>query len=209
MDKKYLLSFGWFCLPFCLGLIGLYLFAPIKNLYPFFHSLKTTHPGFSNFVLFLTNWGNFFFYPIYLYFLIKGLKEKKPQLTYLALFYLCFQLLISFLLVRILKISLGRARPEFGSHFTFFSLSSSYHSFPSGHTTEIFGAALPLALKSKKKSKQFLLGVVAFAVGFSRIYLGQHHLTDVMAGFILGNCSGILTFYFWRKKCQQLALSKK
>ena len=67
-------------------------------------------------------------------------------------------------------------------------------SFPSGHTmgaTSLYGAAAVLAwvhLDRKRARLPLTLLFVAlpFGVGFSRIYLGAHWLSDVVAGAALG-----------------------
>lgn len=209
MPKKKSISLFFFFLPFFLGMTLFYFTVPQENLFSLFKEIKVAYPKLTLIMTSLTNLGNLLFYPVYLFMLIKGLKNKDKKLTYFVYFYLIFQIFISFLLVRVLKIGLGRARPEMGDEFTFFAFTSNYHSFPSGHTTEIYGASLPLALRYKKPWLSFLLGTLAFTVGFSRIYLNKHHPLDVIGGFFLGNLSGYLIFYFWRKKCQELATKKR
>jgi len=61
-----------------------------------------------------------------------------------------------------------------------------WSSFPSGHTTTAFAVATILALYTKRKWLQALYLMAAMVVGYSRIYLGQHFLEDVMAGAIIG-----------------------
>jgi membrane-associated phospholipid phosphatase len=61
-----------------------------------------------------------------------------------------------------------------------------FHSFPSGHTITAFAFFLALAFYTKKQSLHFLYFVLAFLVGFSRIYLSQHFAVDVVAGSIIG-----------------------
>ncbi|MFZ9971162.1 MAG: phosphatase PAP2 family protein [Bacteroidia bacterium] len=65
---------------------------------------------------------------------------------------------------------------------------------PSGHT-----AAAVLALwmlsrlpQTRAMGLQMLLGLWALAVGYSRIYLGQHSLDDVIAGACLGMVTGLI-----------------
>ncbi len=77
------------------------------------------------------------------------------------------------------------------------------HSFPSGHTSTAFTMALLLASVMKRKIWAFILPVIAFFVGYSRVYLAQHFPTDVCAGMIIGMVSAylsLLVYDAWRKK---------
>lgn len=82
---------------------------------------------------------------------------------------------------------------------------SHWHTFPSGHTTTIFMLTCSLAMLSpKKKWLQLTLLGIAILVGFSRVYLMQHFLPDVLAGSFLGVASAYggrwLTIKFFSKK---------
>jgi len=57
-------------------------------------------------------------------------------------------------------------------------------SFPSGHTAS--GAAYSGAVGSALPGLQVPLNVLAATIGFSRVYTGVHHPSDVAAGWILG-----------------------
>ncbi|WP_347159520.1 phosphatase PAP2 family protein [Pontibacter chitinilyticus] len=69
-----------------------------------------------------------------------------------------------------------------------------HFSFPSGHATTVlaqFGLIAYFLCRAYRKRHQRQLIVAAAAlliivVGFSRIYLGVHYLSDVLAGFLLG-----------------------
>ncbi|MFF2447835.1 phosphatase PAP2 family protein [Neobacillus sp. NPDC058068] len=66
------------------------------------------------------------------------------------------------------------------------------HSFPSGHTTAIFSIVTPYFLSIPQLS--FMLIPLGICVGISRIYLGLHYPSDVIAGGILGTVTGSLCF---------------
>jgi membrane-associated phospholipid phosphatase len=86
-----------------------------------------------------------------------------------------------------LKLAFKRPRPA-----PFFNLSPpETYSFPSGHslTSAVFFGALAAILTARIKSRRVRVAmwIVASAmfllIGLSRIYLGVHYTTDVIAGF--------------------------
>ncbi|MGM7702465.1 phosphatase PAP2 family protein [Pseudalkalibacillus sp. Hm43] len=64
------------------------------------------------------------------------------------------------------------------------------HSFPSGHTTAIFSVITPLIIWTPMVA--LLLVPLGISVAISRMYLGLHYPSDVLAGMLLGVGSGIL-----------------
>lgn len=75
------------------------------------------------------------------------------------------------------------------------------YSLPSGHTTTAFVVFLFLSLITKPKYKflKIIYLLIAIIVGFSRIYLSQHFLIDVVVGSIIGVLITIFTYYFTNK----------
>ncbi|MEK3946449.1 phosphatase PAP2 family protein [Paenibacillus sp. FSL H8-0282] len=69
------------------------------------------------------------------------------------------------------------------------------HSFPSGHTTAIFASTVPYMLAFPALT--VILLPLACIVGFSRIYLGLHYPSDVIAGAVIGSCVAAGTIALW------------
>lgn len=66
-------------------------------------------------------------------------------------------------------------------------------SLPSGHATIAFSAATILGYRYPKWRIPLYIG--AGLVGFSRIYLGRHYVSDVLAGAAIGTTMGVLVWH--------------
>ncbi|MDR1592835.1 MAG: phosphatase PAP2 family protein [Prevotellaceae bacterium] len=71
-----------------------------------------------------------------------------------------------------------------------------HNSFPSGHTTAAFALFFALCLAVKNKTLKLICFFLALLTGFSRIYLAQHFLEDVLAGSAVALFVGLL-LYRW------------
>ena len=97
-----------------------------------------------------------------------------------------------------LKFSLHRARPEIVPHLTVVDNAS----FPSGHAMIsaaillTVGAMLSETVKSSRARLFIMLfaALLVFLIGLSRLYLGVHWPTDVMAGWFLGGIWALMVF---------------
>lgn len=70
-----------------------------------------------------------------------------------------------------------------------------YNSFPSGHTLAAFACYGFFAFISTRNIFKFTFFLLAFLVGYSRIYLSQHFLQDVVAGALIGTAVATLGYY--------------
>lgn len=96
---------------------------------------------------------------------------------------------------RVIKITTGRARPSVKSEeaWTGPRFTSKYHAFPSGHATASTAFFAVLFFASRPIGLVFL--PIPILIGFSRIYVGAHYLSDVVFAMILGVlCAAIV----WR-----------
>jgi undecaprenyl-diphosphatase len=90
----------------------------------------------------------------------------------------------------LLKLGFARPRPELVSHL----VNVNSFSFPSGHATMATITYLTLGVllarvQKRRHMKLYLLAVasiLALLVGFTRVYLGVHWPTDVIAGWCVG-----------------------
>jgi undecaprenyl-diphosphatase len=99
----------------------------------------------------------------------------------------------------VLKQVVNRPRPYERYNDIYPDEWESGNSFPSGHTALSFSTATTLLLTTRK----WYLAAPAFlwagGVGYSRIYLGQHYPSDVIAGAITG-AGGAYLSHVLRKK---------
>ncbi len=102
--------------------------------------------------------------------------------------FLAAVLLSQLVLTNVIKVAVGRERPNVAR-----LVHASGFSFPSGHTAAaaaVYAAlALVLGRRRSRRTKAVLAGVaggITVAVATSRVLLGAHWLTDVIAGAALG-----------------------
>ena len=165
-----------------------------------FHALNDA----SLFALFsrITLFGDSLFYltgGLLLFIVFRG---KKSFPAYAGLFLFC-SVAASGLITDLIKYIAGRARPElyfseqlFG--FDFLQWEHAWTSFPSGHSATAFSVAMLIStLYPRWRTLSFAAG---FMVAFSRIFLTEHYVSDVIAGSFLGIISTTVVYNSLFKK---------
>lgn len=117
-------------------------------------------------------------------FFITVLKEHKREALMIVVIFI-----VGVLLNLLLKEVIGRERPTISP-----LMDENFHSFPSGHAMNAFVFYITVVIYVYRISRKisltllslFINGAIILLVGASRIYLGVHYLTDVLAGFIAG-----------------------
>lgn len=168
-------------------------------LIPFFKAHREAHPLLAQGFGLLTDLFNPIFYGVFLWLLIKAWREKRPGLKRFVLAWIVMQLLVALLTVRLTKIIIGRPRPEADGLFQPMTTHGSHHSLPSGHTTEAATTCMAFALRLGRAWPAVIFGCLLALLGFSRIYLGWHHPSDVFFGWALGGVAGFGVHLFSAK----------
>jgi undecaprenyl-diphosphatase len=155
-----------------------------------FHNFAVKHSD--NFMVFITNLGSANVILPISFFLIFGLMKFKRFREALFLFFITGG---AGVMVIILKELICRSRPDVALVKVY------WYGYPSGHTTLatcFYGALIYLILvhaknKSIKLSFAIFFSILILLIGISRVYLGVHFPTDVLAGYSLG--------IFWTTLC--------
>ena len=79
------------------------------------------------------------------------------------------------------------------------------NSFPSGHTATAFAIFFFLAFLTDKKLLQISFAILALLIGFSRIYLSQHFLLDIVVGSLIGYLSSYIGIW-WTMKREKISI---
>ena len=144
--------------------------------------IKLMSTGTTSFMMFTSHLGSAIVLITLAIAFIILLKNKKDARC------IALNLVLVFLLNRILKFIIARPRPEILR-----LVPEDGYSFPSGHSMVSMGfyGFLIYLIYTKVKNKKtkypliIFLGLLILFIGISRIYLGVHYFTDVLGGFII------------------------
>lgn len=157
-----------------------------------------------DFAGFLSKWGD---WPELMLFSLTGLGVAclaRSQVVCKILLCMMIAATLSGAVVDCVRLLTGRARPNNTEATQEWNglwrgsepllLKNKYHSFPSGHTGTAFGFFGVLFFANRRYGSWAL--IAAAAIGWSRIYLNVHHLSDVMVGTVFGL---VTAFVVWER----------
>jgi len=78
------------------------------------------------------------------------------------------------------------------------------NSFPSGHTNAAFAFALAVCVSAPKRWIKIAAVCAAVVMGLSRLYVGVHFPSDVLAGAAIGSLCGLLGAWVVRKAWERI-----
>lgn len=151
------------------------------------HSFAT--PWLTQFVRFVTFTGGYGAYPIFVLFLLWLLNQGQKQRA--LILSICF--LGSGLLNLLLKAIFVRPRPSLFDPL----ITVAGYTFPSGHSIAgitLYGVLAVFLWQDRRHGWAILAGIWAPLVGLSRVYLGVHYPSDVLAAWMAGTLWIFATF---------------
>ena len=102
----------------------------------------------------------------------------------------------------VIKRTIPRPRPSVKTeiHWGGPRFSSKYHSFPSGHVGASTAFFCTLFLASRRIGLACL--AIPILIGFSRMYIGAHYLSDVVCAAVLGILCALLVTHFFPRQIE-------
>ena len=187
------------CGAFLLAAAIAVLLAGEKRVYNGFRGFVLEHDSISSFLQFFSEYGNFVFYTLFFVICILGLIGKRRELFYYSLVYIIVQLIAAVFLTRILKIAIGRPRPEAGPTPDYWT-GSERNSFPSGHTADMACSSSVLSYFVCSVILRIVLYILLVLMGLSRIGVGSHYPFDVIAGAFIGLFTGFIVSHLFASR---------
>lgn len=153
-------------------------------------------PFFDQFFIYVTNFGDGLVWLILFIICLFFNKKRIPIVLVNFLISTAFALFLKRLIFSHELRPVALLKEGFLIHIVEGVKIHTQNSFPSGHTITAFAVACTIILLLKRGNPyKYLVLIMAFFVGFSRIYLAQHFPIDVIAGGFIGISSTFITIY--------------
>lgn len=138
-----------------------------------------------------SEWGLFIFYLSFLALLALGILKKHSLFRTVGFAYVFAQFFGSVLLVHLIKLGLGRPRPHAtyvqDAFFQVTHFAQAIHSsFPSSHAVDAAVSVVFLGVLLRSRAASILALAAALLMALSRVLIGKHYMSDVLAGLALG-----------------------
>jgi undecaprenyl-diphosphatase len=147
----------------------------------------------TEFFQFLSNSNNYISLAVPASLYVAGAIRRDPGMKKNAL-YITESFLVSSVATLAIKETVKRQRPFATDTLIIKASDGGSPSFPSGHTSEAFSIATSLSIAYPKWYVIAPSFLWASSVSFSRLYLGVHYPTDVIAGAVVGSGSAWLAY---------------
>jgi undecaprenyl-diphosphatase len=168
---------------------------------------ENRNPFFDSTFIAITNSAAVIAFGIPIILLIIAITRKNNVLRREALM-IVLSVAISAIVANLLKYAVDLPRPYEIYPFIVKLSSGGSPSFPSGHTADAFAFAVALGLVYRKWYFYIPCLVWAALVGYSRMNLGVHFPSDVLAGAIIGIVSAIVYIGLIKRNLRQITAVK-
>lgn len=125
---------------------------------------------------------------------------KKDRANQLRALQLLIPVALSAIVSNLLKYAIDLPRPYEVYPFIHKLSVGGSPSFPSGHTADAFAFAMAVSLMYRKWFIVILMLAWASVVGYTRMALGVHFPSDVLAGAMIGMLSAFAVFRHMQRK---------
>jgi len=139
--------------------------------------------------------------------------RARPALARFAIRveYFFFAVALPVFAAEAIKWTAGRGRPFVGGeanafHFSHFAGNPAYYSFPSGHATTAF--ALAFAVSSVWPASRFAMALYAVMIVATRLVLGVHYPSDVVAGALIAGIGAMFVRYWFAARRLGFAIQR-
>ncbi|MDD5108435.1 MAG: phosphatase PAP2 family protein [Candidatus Omnitrophica bacterium] len=116
-------------------------------------------------------------------------KSKKKEILIFA----CISLPLIFIIFKIAGYLYHNPRPFIEGHFKPLIYHKADNGFPSQH--ELLVSAISAIIFVFSRRMGFVLGILALFVGFSRVYVGVHHMIDIVGSIIISIVAVSLVYF--------------